>query len=84
MSSSNTSNTSLTWVLAVNNRHGVYVLLLRRYAFWKTLFTSRVLEFCLCKINSNEVIDWQLPFFLMTFSLLCFHPRLTGTARQPR
>ena len=67
MPSSNTSNTSLTWVLAVNNTHRVYVLLLCRYAFYKTLFSSRVLEFCLCEINSDVVIDWQLPVFVDFF-----------------
>ena len=26
---------------------------------------ATVLEFCLCKINSDVVIDWQLPFFFL-------------------
>ena len=54
--------------------------------FAKLFSRGCVLEFCLCKINSEVAIDWQLPFFffLMTFSLLCCRLRLTGTARQPR
>ena len=69
-----------TWSITHTNR--VYVLLLWRYAFCKTLFSSRVLEFCLREINWDVVIDWQLPFFffLMTLSLLCCRPRSTGAA----
>ena len=53
------------------------IVVLSRYAFCKTNFSSRVLEFCLCEINSDVVIDWQLPFvfFLMTCSLLCIVAR---------
>ena len=40
MSSSNTSNTSLTWVSAVNNTYKVYLLFLCRHGFCKKYFSS--------------------------------------------